>query len=559
MDETKGSIDGKRNRRLQMLFKKKKKKLEEQQEVEAKEKKLEEKKNGETVINNNSSNDKNEPVRVTVKVKPKFGIDEKNNELEKDKNKLKQVPNEEKTEKGAFINDNLSSKKDEPSEVYVRSKPKFGINKNRSELEKNNNKYLNQTGNEKITVNKELEEKNKPLKYDENKKNENSKTEEIYAKPKRKFGIEDKNVELKQISQKDLLELAIVNEFEVILKNHKYDLNKLIIEYNILREKVDKSLEVDELEKYSLEIEELVRKLEIIKKEMELLTSSSTFNDIYKLHDSYLENMIDEYKNSVLYNKELFSMVDNLENDKLHVSLIDKIIEFEQEKEKLTKHLNDKKEKYEVRDEEFDNWKKKYLKDDDINRILDDIAAQADEKLSEIENLVNKSVDVREVVEHRMMGTLEIFARTLILMAMVKSNPLMQANLAMAGGARVTFNAIRHMINPDLGTRTRIVTDITDYKDMIADANYDVEKVKDVINDCIDDVSNMKEFFEDHFKEYKHDFPEYKELFDKLEIIEKEMIERKQNMARISRELQYQYDKNNAKVKVYENMSTRQN
>ena len=566
MNESKGSIDGKRNQRLQNLFIKRKKKIEQIKEDEIKEKELEEKKKKEKeqLLNNkyikdseSNNKDNNEtiikPVSKKIVVKPKFGeekqisdksiippkIEKENKDIEIDLNKSKKI-------------DDLNNTKQSQEGVVVKVKSKFGIEDSDKNKEKD---IINNDNDKKIDELESIEEKSK-INEQDNKVNDEIKEEKKLDKE----DLETKKVinnSIANINRKELLELAVVNEFEVILKNHRYDLNNLIIDYNVLKKEVDNAIEVGELDKISEEIDELVRKLEIIKKEMALLTSSGAFNDIYKLHDPYLENIIDEYKESLLYSKEVLDTVTNLENNKLHVSIINKINEFEKEKDKLTKKLNDTKEKYEIRDEDFIKWKVNYLNIEDINKNLDNIATLADEKLAEIEELVNKSVDITEVVEHRMMGTLEILTRTMIIMAMLRRNPMMQANVAMAGGTLATFNAIRHMINPNLGTRTRLVADITDYKDMIVNTMNDTENINQLINDSLSDVSRMKTIFEDEFKEYQYDFPEYKEIFEKIDKIEKEMFERKQNMVRISHELEYQYNKNNAKVKQYENLDSR--
>ena len=565
MNESKGSIDGKRNRILQNLFIKRKKKTEQIKEEELKEKK----KKKEQLLNNrhlnNSESSKKDvqgkdnsesvikPITKKVVVKPKFGEEKQIPDKSID---LPKIDKEDKDIEIGLANskkiDDFKDKIQKQEEIVTKVKSKFGIEDSDKNKEKD---IINNDDNKKIDDLEVIEEKSK-INEQDNKVNDEIKEEKKLDKE----DLETKKVinnSIDNINRKELLELAVVNEFEVILKNYRYDLNNLIIDYNVLKKEVDNAIEVDELDKISEEIDELVRKLEIIKKEMALLTSSGSFNDIYKLHDPYLENIIDEYKESLLYSKEVLDTVTNLESDKLHVSLINKINEFEREKDKLTQKLNDTKEKYEIRDEDFIKWKANYLNIESINKSLDNIATLADEKLAEIEELVNKSVDITEIVEHRMMGTLEILTRTMIIMAMLRKNPMMQANVAMAGGTLATFNAIRHMINPDLGTRTRLVADITDYKDMIFNTMNDTENINHLINDSLSDVSRMKTIFEDEFKEYQYDFPEYKEIFDKLDKIEKEMLERKQNMVRISHELEYQYNKNNAKVKQYENLNSR--
>lgn len=356
-------------------------------------------------------------------------------------------------------------------------------------------------------------------------------------------------------SEENLLELALTNEFEVILKEHQYDLNKLVIDFNTLNDNIDEVVETDELEKMSDEIEDLVKKLEIIKKELELLTNSATFKNIYKLHDPYLTNLIDEYRNNITENKELLDTVTNLENNSLYISIVNKIIEFESEKEKFNNKLDNLYEEYEIRDENFEKWKNRYTDVESITKSLDELVKISDRKLKEIEEKVSKSVNVTEIVETKMKSSLGIIAKTILIMSLLKKNPTRQANGLTAITTLTAISLVNDLIKPKKVTTKRFETDLVDYRNMIDNTINDIHNINILISKNISEVQNLKELFEKEFKEYQYDIPEYKDFFDKLNSIEKEMYDRQNNMNKISHDLNYQYDKNNAKVKKYEHLS----
>ena len=165
MNESKGSIDGKRNQRLQNLFIKRKKKSEQLEEDEVKEKELKEKKKKEEQLlnnrhlNNSESNKKDvqdkdnndvviKPVTKKAVVKPKFGeekqvsdkfiippkIEKENKDIEIDLDNSKKI-------------DDFKDKIQKQEEVVVKVKPKFGIEDSDKNKEKDN---INNDADKKI-------------------------------------------------------------------------------------------------------------------------------------------------------------------------------------------------------------------------------------------------------------------------------------------------------------------------------------------------------------------------------------------------------------------------
>lgn len=526
LKQSKETINSKKNYLLRkLLLKRKKKKKEILEEYEEEKKELEDKKKKQLFIPKLII-PKKEPIIQTnenIKSKPINKTEELNN----NENRKNKSTNEQKNTNNSEQKPNL----DIPTFPKVLNKEKDIIVNQPKSIEKLKNKAI-----------KPKNDFNKPTLSKEN--NYNSKS-----------NIKQKTISKVNSQEKEALELAIINEFEVILKDSQYELNKLITDFNILNKEVNAAVETKELEKTSDEIDELIQKLEEIKKELALLTNSATFKNIYKIHDPYLTNIIDEYKDSIEKNKDLLATVNQLENDNLYLSIINKITEFENEKDKFTNYLNNTKEEYQIRDEEFEKWKDNYIDIEKITKSLDELVNISDNKLKDIEIMVNKSVTITEIVETKIKNGLRIIGKTLLLMSLLKKNPTKQANAITAISVLTTFSLINDIIKPEKIITKRIETDLVDYRNMITNSINDVNDISILINNSISEINNLKSYFEKEFKQYQYDIPEYKDFIDKLNIIEKEMVDRKDNISKISNELSYQYERNDKKVKKYQNIS----
>ncbi|MDD6224303.1 MAG: hypothetical protein PUB18_04810 [bacterium] len=561
LNQTKGSKDNHKNRRLfQLISKRKKKKLaiEKQQLLQ---KEIDEKKKRQPQL----SQKKSEPI-ISKKYKPKVGIpleaEQKNHSPTSSKKSELITPKKYKpkvsipleklsnptTKAKPTFNQDLSIT-NIPKEKEARSTPPTKSQSN--SIPKN----LDRTIPSSISIKKNIIDTtmdsaphNKPL----SKKSGLATNQEINITQLPK----NQSLSYSPPAKENFLELALTTELEIMLKNYQYDLNKLIIEFEILNQQFEKTVETEDIENITKGIDDLIRKLEIIKRELELLTNSSTFKDIYKLHDPYLTNLIEEYKNSVNQNKEVLNYVSNLEKENLYTSIIDKIIEFEKEKDYFTEQLEETKKKYQVRDENFETWKKEYIDIECITKSLDEIMTESEKYLRDIQEKINSTVKVTEIVETKMKSSLGIIGKTLLLMALLKRNPMLQANGVAALEVITAISLINDLCKPKQVIEKHIKTDIIDYRNLISHALNDTDDIAQLINTSLTQIQNLRETYQKEFQEYQYDIPEYKEFLSKLDSIENEMLDRQNNINRISQELAYQHTKNDQKVKTYENLSS---
>ncbi len=451
--------------------------------------------------------------------------------------------------------ENIKSKTSQEKEIVIP----ISVDKTPVTIKKN---VIENTKQEPIEI---LEEKEKPIIT-----NPKKEIEELtpIIKPKQDSKITEKREEIKPkkevITPKEKetteetpeLQLKLIDELDEILKENRFELNKLITEYNILNKEADNLIETKDAEKASEEINELLDKLERIKKEMENMTNSSTLKNIYEFENHYLNKLLTDYKDSIKTNLPLQKQVEDIEKDKTYVSIVNKIIEFEQERNKLQIKVNAKKAELELRDDEFDKLKDNHLNIEKITKELDSIIKETERELDKIKDKVNASVKVTEIVETKMVSSLSIVTKALLLMTVLKHNPLRKANGLAALEALTAISLISNLAKPKKVTTTTITTDLVDYKNNLIDALKDTKNIDQLVDDSIKNISELKDTFEDEFKQYQYDIPEYDKVFSSLNKMEKELKEKKDNMSKINQELSYQYNKNDQKVKKYENIAS---
>jgi len=320
-----------------------------------------------------------------------------------------------------------------------------------------------------------------------------------------------------------------------------------------LSNKTQDEVEIDELIKIEKQFNELIEQIEKIKFEINSLTDSATFKNIHKLNNIELINLIDKYKNT--YQKtDILNQLDKLEHSELYSNIVKKLIIFETEQNYLENTLNDKKKKYSIRDQEFEEWKDNYFDIEKVIEPISDMINESEKQLIEIEEKVNKAVTVTEVIETKIRSSLGIVSKTLLIMSLLKKNANKNTKISPILQTAIALDLIDKIIKPKKEIEKHYKTDIVDYKNTIISALNDVKSIDSIIDTSLNSINNLKTTFQKEFSDYQNYIPEYLEFLDKLNKLEKEMISKKDNIQKISTNLDIQYNKNKQKVKKYENL-----
>ena len=350
-----------------------------------------------------------------------------------------------------------------------------------------------------------------------------------------------------------LWELKVIQELENLIKENRYQLDKLFAEYYLLEKEVDEVQYSEDAKYLSQEIEKLLDQLEQIKRELEILVDTVDLENIYELHDDYLTYLVDNYKQQV--SKEMIiDQVQDFKHDPEYMSIMKKIILFEQARDELEEQVKEKQNELDLRDQDFEILKTECLEIEKTIPLLQQLIDEANLALEEIQTKVAETVHITENVKIRLKSSLSLMAQILLMMALLKKKPFKQSMGLMAVEGIIAANIVKELLKPKEVKEITLTSDIKNYQDEILSAINDVGSVTDLVEKSLVDIQEIHKNFEHDFSIYQ-DLPEYKELLTTIITMEEELAANKEKIVFVQKEMARELEKNDQKVKRYENLA----
>ena len=350
-----------------------------------------------------------------------------------------------------------------------------------------------------------------------------------------------------------LWELKVIQELENLIKENRYQLDKLFAEYYLLEKEVDEVQYSEDAKYLSQEIEKLLDQLEQIKRELEILVDTVDLENIYELHDDYLTYLVDNYKQQV--SKEMIiDQVQDFKHDPEYMSIMKKIILFEQARDELEEQVKEKQNELDLRDQDFEILKTECLEIEKTIPLLQRLIDEANLALEEIQTKVAETVHVTENVKTRLKSSLSLMTQILLMMALLKKKPFKQSMGLMAVEGIIAANIVKELLKPKEVKEITLTSDIKNYQDEILSAINDVGSVTDLVEKSLVDIQEIHKNFEHDFSIYQ-DLPEYKELLTTIITMEEELAANKEKIVFVQKEMARELEKNDQKVKRYENLA----
>ncbi|MBQ9019190.1 MAG: hypothetical protein IJ097_02625 [Bacilli bacterium] len=529
MDQTIGEKGGYNDRKRQLNIQKKKKKKQEK-ELEELEKQVKIKQRY-TII-------KTIPIIITGITLKELFSKKRNTKKESKNNILKKItlePNEDKNKEIVVI---IEKQNKEKIKVLKEIKPKELKNidnnkktiKNKISVEKEYNVSLNKTPVEiKYNV---LSNKTNIIKKNNREKTKNN--FQIKQKPKEEFQ------EL-TISQQEKLEKLksrkIVDVYEKQLKEIRYELRNLILDYKIL---VDTEQKITE----SKEAEILIEKLNYIIQKLEKLKDKIDIDNIDKYDDNYLYTLIEEYLEEFKDEK----IIKKIKDSELYITISKKIDELDKKKDILKKNIKEKKESLDVRDKQLEDLKEKYYDIDKVNKELYEFQLQQASILKEIRQRIDNASTVSEKVKIEMEAMSYQSSRLLRRLTLALLFPGVRTSKRMATLTAAYMYFSRELLNPKTITKKYKIIKVADYSkdiekniDSIDEANFLLRKTSKQVNKLISLIKT-------DFKEYIGVIKECDQLLYNLENIKNSLKEKEYEMEIIKQKEQKELERNNMKV-----------
>ena len=331
----------------------------------------------------------------------------------------------------------------------------------------------------------------------------------------------------------------IVEEYEKQLKDIRYELRKVIYEYNVL---------VDDEEKIILskDAEIILDKLSDIIKKIEILKAKIRIDNLDKYDDNYIYVLIEGYLRDFKDKK----VIEEIKDSPLYVLLEEKLDELEKKRNKLEEKVETKKGELEQKEEDFENLKNRYYSLDKLNNQLLEFQYDQDRLLKEIQEKVANAKSEKERIEVEFQAISAHSRRFLefLTFSMFLPGPKFARGIAAHTAAYLYF--INNVLRPNTKTRKYKVINVIDYHDDIMDNIKSLEDAIRLLGKTTDQIDKMIKEIKDKYSDYLYEIPECRELLSNLEKVKSEMKEKEDEMKRLKKEQEKELEKNDAKVKT---------
>lgn len=348
-------------------------------------------------------------------------------------------------------------------------------------------------------------------------------TEEVTILPPPPIKIETPIVD--EVKQDDkLLELAIIKELTRVIKEDLAELEKLEYEMMVIHDKEEK--EYDTKDHDNINLRDFIND-----------------NDLYRIVREYTENV----KDNVLY--------DDIQKIEEYISVIDKIAMGEKESESLQNELDDKLDKFNIRDDEFDLMVNSFDNIDDINKRIDAFTKSQDAIIYDLEEKIKSNGDITTNIEtytEFVTHTENLIAAALLFNASKKIPPTPAGMIVKSGMIIQAVDLAANFIERRDKTRQTTRVRYDDFSKDINNAIYEVDTASLKIDDAFGKISDLRNDFMNQCSEYQGDIKEFDNFINMLDDAETQLKVNKKMLTDYSYSFKQTLDKNNAKVKRLE-------
>ena len=366
-----------------------------------------------------------------------------------------------------------------------------------------------------------------------------------------KRNVEDnkKNVLQKEEKELNFLEKQIIQVLEDDINEKKFQLKKIDSEIYTLEKNIEDTVSQEEMVELEKEIEILMKLVEKIKRQINSL--EKTFDDKIPLTDTnnYLIYLVEEYKSR---RKEEIEFKKVLKDNQKYSSLTDTMIEIEEKQKSLNEKLQEKKDEMMIDNERMEKLNDNIIDIEEMNNKIKSLMIDSNKALEEIKIKLEEEVPITEKVDYISKTMDHTLWQLFLLMAMFKRNLSMKNNAVNSISNLVILDMIMKMTTPTITKQVSYEYNVKDYEDMIRKAASDTNYLENVIDNNLDKIDSIRYTFMHNYRECSY-LESYQNALDKLNRLEENIKERKNDVAKMKKEMEYQLEKNNAKVKRYTN------
>lgn len=349
------------------------------------------------------------------------------------------------------------------------------------------------------------------------------------------------------VSDTNYLEKQIIKILEQQIDDSNYGLKKIDSELYAIQKEIDDLEEKEDVQEILKEIEFLIGKLKTIKKQIVSLQQTFDFDSFIDDPDNYLIYLVDEIKEK---RKNCQLLSDKLKENDKYKNIVDEIIEIELRQEKLLNKLKEKEEQLDLDNEQISKLNESVIDLEEMKTKINNMLKMQNNLLEEVKIKVNETVHVTEKVDYISKSVKHSLFELFLLMAMLKHNLSIKNNVVAAISAKATLDLIIKMTTPVTEKVVTMVSDVSDYSDIINSCLNDTTKLENIMDENLNNVSSLLYMFEHDYKECSY-LDSYQDALNRIISLDRELRERKIEITKIKEETQLQLEKNEAKIKKY--------
>lgn len=462
--------------------------------------------------------------------------------LKNGKKKTIEIPIKEKIveieeeKKNTISNKTIENKKIQEKEIVKEEKTEIEEEKEKNEIKKVE-KQEEISKKEKIQEEPLKEKKLVPQKEEEKKKTSRQVSKEKQAKQKNSIiNIDELNDRQKNKFQK-LQARKIIDVYEKQLKDIRYELRNLIIEYNTIVDEEDKIIKSKEEEKILDKLNQIIKKIEELKEKIRI-------EDLDKYDDNYIYTLIEGYLGDFKDKK----IIKEIKDSPLYILISEKLDEFDKRKEEFKSKIDNKKETLEINEEKLEELKEKYLKLDKFNSNINSFYQEQEKILKQMQDKIDNATTVTEKVhvqvEYINKETTSLLKRLSLLMFI----PGPKGAKALITMSSIYAMMARNMIRPK--TITKRYKEVTVY-DYSRDIKSNIKTIEEATNDLSKSSKNIDKLIsqiKEEFSDYIGVIPECDELLSNLKKVKSNIEEKEYELEKIKSKQEKELERNNAKV-----------
>lgn len=400
--------------------------------------------------------------------------------------------------------------------------------------------------------------------WNENKSNE-IKSSDLSLESEKKITVVNKNKKILNSENKLIQEKSetleynnTINNFQnnnsanIESKDYQYLENKILAKFKSKLIKLYNSAEIIESETYLIDkyaddsdlleksqkilkdIEILLKKVQDINYQYNLIKENNLIEDSLLLDDSILIDDIIKYREKI-YKEEINIIPNKIKLLNEYNLLYTKLDKLEIKTTKLQEISDNRVQELSKRDEKYQKARNKIMNLDKINFNCNQILNKYNKYLEKLSKKVGK-IDEKTFVEYKLKGLNGLFSTSLQYIGLLTLSPLRGLIPSIAARTIATRKLVNNMINNiHYDKEEKVVYSIKNYLSEINNNIYDINNIEENINCALSDVSKLKEEFHNYF--FKYHLKDYELAYKKIEKIETDIINNKQKIGIIKEKM----------------------